>query len=707
MAKQGIHIIQGLRRRYMIWQVVADVLLALSAALIAGALLFYVFGVSPFWALVIGVAMLIVLLAIHQPWHISNKNIASFLNSQYPELQESSDLILLPPTELNVLQTLALNQAEHTLSGIDISHKPFTKRLWPALLLLAVAVMAVIALVKFYPKAHVYYGKDGKVIPYTPPNQPEVVLPQVDGVELSITPPAYTGRAKHTQDKFNMVAEEGAVANWQIKTNIAIKSAWLLFNDNERIALTPRDGHKLWVAQKIIARPCFYQVSIDGKLSDLYQVQVIKDAPPILHIKTPKPYTYIDAGETQQVNISTSLNDDYGIADALIVATVAKGKGEGVKFKEYKINFPASFSERGTQYNVQKLVSLPALNMEPGDELYFYVQAHDTHQQLSRTDVYTVSIQDTAALLSMDGILTGSNLKPEFFRSERQIIIDAEQLIKEKDTISVQKFNNRSNDLGIDQKLLRLRYGKFLGEEGEDKIGSPDAGPADPADFSNATKILKEYTDDHDNAADASFFEPAIKAQLKATLTEMWKAELQLRLYKPQAALPFAYKALRLLKDLQQKSRSFVAKTSYNPPPLKMEKRLSGELDKIIEPLNRQDIKPGADEQDALKKAVNVLEGLKIDPVLKATDSRVLQLANQQLAAKASAEPGIYLTSLSAMRRILAAQKANAYANDIDIVERAIQKTLNPAKNTPSADASATDMGLSEQYYKNLKQAKP
>jgi hypothetical protein len=42
-------------------------------------------------------------------------------------------------------------------------------------------------------------------------------------------------------------------------------------------------------------------------------------------------------------------------------------------------------------------------------------------------------------------------------------------LLKDKDSISVEKFNNRSNDLGIDQKLLRLRYGKFLGEEGEDK----------------------------------------------------------------------------------------------------------------------------------------------------------------------------------------------------------------------------------------------
>jgi hypothetical protein len=63
----------------------------------------------------------------------------------------------------------------------------------------------------------------------------------------------------------------------------------------------------------------------------------------VIHVKAPKQYTYIDAGEAQKVNINASLNDDYGIANALIVATVAKGKGEGVKFKEYKLNFSTAF----------------------------------------------------------------------------------------------------------------------------------------------------------------------------------------------------------------------------------------------------------------------------------------------------------------------------------------------------------------------------
>ena len=164
----------------------------------------------------------------------------------------------------------------------------------------------------------------------------------------------------------------------------------------------------------------------------------------------------------------------------------------------------------------------------------------------------------------------GLNVKPEYFRSERQIILDSEKLLRDRDSISKETFNNRSNDLGNDQKLLRLRYGKFLGEESESDIdpkGDQNDAVSDPNNFGNSAVVLDKYTDKHDNAEDAQFFDPAVKAQLKATLNEMWKAELQLRLYKPEAALPFEYKALRLLKDLQQKSRMYVAKTAYNPAP--------------------------------------------------------------------------------------------------------------------------------------------
>jgi hypothetical protein len=479
-----------------------------------------------------------------------------------------------------------------------------------------------------------------------------------------------------------------------------VRNVFLIFNEGEKLPLKGSQRTE-WRGSRIITKPGFYQVSIDGKLSDLYQVQVIKDAIPVIHIKSPKQYTHIDAGEAPKVTINASITDDYGISNAQIFATVAKGSGESVKFKDTTFSFGTSFNQHSKQYNLQRIIDLPKLGMEPGDELYFYLQAQDTHQQKSRTDVLIVSIQDTAQLLSMDGIVSAANIKPEYFRSQRQIILDTEKLLKEKDSIAATAFKNRCNDLGTDQKMLRLRYGKFLGDE--DESGTEGEGNEDVAkaeNFGNASVIMDAYTDKHDNAEDATFLEPAVKTQLKATLNEMWKAELRLRLFKPQEALPYEYKALRLLKDLQQKSRSFVAKTNYNPPPLKPEKRLSGDLSKIGSPVNQQTQKPATDRYETLKKAIAILQQSRYS-VIDAGDKRVLQLASQQLASRASSQPGIYMRAVSALRRVI---NSNATPSPADqaTIEKAIQQSLPNSKTTPLANASAVDMGLAQRYYKNL-----
>jgi hypothetical protein len=700
--RTGIYKIGAIRKWYIGSQLIADVLFAIAFSVIASALITNIFQASGLWVLLLFVLNLLILLLVRKPWMVRDIVISNFLDQHYPELEESSSLILKSDDELNLLETLQLAKIEVHLQQIPQSQPSFLKRIKLALLLLIVALginwlaRKHHSLISIVNHTAMSSGK---------PIVAENVLPQISAVNVTVNPPAYTGKIKREQDKFTLNVEDGATVTWKISTNVAVKQVLLLFNDKEIITLKNfSTGKTQWQTQKQINKPGFYQVNVDGKLSDLYQVQVITDQPPVIHIKSPKQYTYIDAGEAQKISIDAAINDDYGVGNALIFATVAKGSGEAVKFKEYKLDFSTSFSGHQPQYNLQKLANLQALNMEPGDELYFYIQATDTRQQQSRTDVYTVSIQDTAQLLSMDGMLSGVNQKPEFFRSERQIILDTEKLLKDKDSVSTEKFNNRSNDLGVDQKLLRLRYGKFLGEESESDINPADE-KNDPVgdinNYGNAAVILDKYTDKHDNAEDAQFFDPELKKQLKATLTEMWKAELQLRLYKPQDALPFEYKALRLLKDLQQKSRMYVAKTSYNPPPLKLEKRLSGDLSKINEPAYKQDIKPGTDQFENLKKAVAVLEQLKVKLQLNELDEHVLALANQQLSLKASAQPGIYLSALSAMRRILSKQ-ANVKLYDIALVERAIQKTLLPAQKTPASTQNSIDMGLSQEYYKNL-----
>lgn len=693
--------VDRLRQTYITYQLLADAFFAAALSGLIWSFGYAIYSLSWLWAILLFVLIYGCTLWLSRWWKVNSASITAFLNLKYPDLEESSELVLKDPSTLSLLEKMQLVRIAEFLQAVPLIQKQFTYRL-------RLSILVLLAMPFFGWEITWLHGEWGtnklafSTVSSLKNSRPEKILAQINAVRVNIVPPRYTRKPPAEQEKFTLELLQGSTVNWQINLNVPAKKVELIFSDGDKLTLRNTQGPN-YIGQRVLSKPGFYQLSIDGKLSELYPVRVIKDNPPVIHIKTPQQYTYIDAVEPPRVNITASADDDYGISNAFIYATVAKGSGEAVKFKEQTIAFSGSMSGQNQHYDLQKMLSLPALGMQPGDELYFYIQAQDSHHQQSRSDVYIVSLQDTAQLLSMDGLIAGVNVKPEFFRSERQIILDSQKLLRDRDSISRESFNTRSNELGNDQKLLRLRYGKFLGEESESDINprqEQDDAVADPKNYGNAAVVLDKYADKHDNAEDAQFFDPGVKAQLKATLTEMWKAELQLRLYKPETALPFEYKALRLLKDLQQKSRMYVAKTAYNPAPLKMEKRLSGDLSKIIQPVDHQDIKADTDQNIALRNAIGVLESLRYEKINSNTQVHILQLANQQLSEKASAQPELYLSALSALRKIISG--GNEKITDIAIVETALQKILPRGKTLPSARQNTADMGLSWRYYKNL-----
>jgi len=346
--------------------------------------------------------------------------------------------------------------------------------------------------------------------------------------------------------------------------------------------------------------------------------------------------------------------------------------------------------------------------MQPGDELYFYIQATDNHQQESRSDIYIVQLPDTAQLMSLEGLANSLTLKPEYFRSQRQIIIETEQLLRDKDTISPETFRNRSNNLGIDQKLLRLRYSRFLGDETESGETNIDE-VAGINDFSNAEKVKDAFTDKHDNAEDATFFEPGTKRQLQATLAEMWKAEMRLRTFAAQAALPFEYRALRLLKDLQQQSRAYVAKASFKTAPLDLKKRLTGELNKINASVLQKNRKEESDPQTAIRSALAVLEALKIGDTSRVVSSAILRQANLRLHEKAAQQPGNYLAAVAALKKIIGNIDTgkSTTINEITVAEHGLQQLLSAPGRSPGAIPANSAQALSKQYFENLQKRHP
>ncbi|HEY0609489.1 MAG TPA: hypothetical protein VGD35_07525, partial [Chitinophaga sp.] len=547
------------------------------------------------------------------------------------------------------------------------------------------------------------------------------VMPEIAAVTVTVTPPSYTGKKQRRQQQLDLEVEEGARVQWEIRTNRQVSSLQLILNDTGRLNLTAqnREG-TLWKGGISASHSGFYQLKLADKLSGLYKLALIKDLPPVITVQAPASYTVIDYGMPQSVTMQVTLTDDYGISAAGMQATIASGNGESVKFKEQAMPFDALFNGTRKQYTLQRTINLKALGMQPGTELYLYIQAEDNHQQYSRSGMYMVVLPDTAQLMSLEGLANSVNVKPEYFRSQRQIIIETEQLIRDKDTLAEKTFRQRSNDLGIDQRLLRLRYGRFLGEETETNLGEErlseeehdghdhDHAKEDDAvnakDFNNAEKIIDQFSHKHDIAEDASFFDPVTKQQLKATLAEMWNAELHLRTFKPQEALPYEYKALRLLKDLQQKSRAYVGKTSVKTTPLKPEKRLTGELDKIIVPVLQHDYTQ-ATPTGRLPQALAILELLKSGaPVSDPVTINILQEAARQMSAQATASPARYLSSLQAMRGVLDALEQHNAINPATVSEaaQAVYDMVPEPARLPQAVRTVSGTGLSQQYFKNL-----
>lgn len=710
------------KRQWRMLRLLQLIALSLGFSLLLCAVLVNMFPFAD-WETVIFVSLFLIAFVIfnltHPLWKIDAPGISRYLDRQFPELEESTGILLRPSDELSLLERLQQQKVANLLNQIKTPAAPL-KKLGLSVLVMVIGfglsfAISQLKLVNYSPEAYSY--KD------SPHVAKERIPVQIASFSLKISAPAYTGLPERKQQQFSVKAATGSLLKWEIRTNEPVKKLKLIFNDREVASLRSIDGLGIeWSFLKTIHQPGFYQVDLDGKKSDLYQLELIPDLPVSIRITQPKPHTTIDFGQAQRLNLTLHLNDDYGIKDAAISATMASGKGEGVSFTEKKLLFNTSFNNSKSM-SLSKTIDLKSLGMKPGDELYFFVKALDNHGQASRSDVYFVSIVDTAELMSMAGMTNGINLVPEYFRSQRQIIMDTEKLLNEKSAITEESFKNRSNALGIDQRLLRLRYGKFLGEETETEIGADheheeghaheeghqhegeehheEKGTKATEKFGDVKAIMDSYSHKHDIAEDATFFEPELKAHLKAVLTEMWSSELQLRTYKTRDALPFEYKALRLLKDLQQKSRAYVAKTTVKVAQLKEEKRLSGELDKIGQPFQKNTFEPLDRKKELLKRAISALESRKAGAMFSTEELSLLRETEKYMVVAASDNPAIFLPALKGWRKLMTGSSSSE--KEIAKVQGAIGKMIGTEQAVPQLPSAPPASNLYRKYFNALK----
>jgi len=395
------------------------------------------------------------------------------------------------------------------------------------------------------------------------------------GISLHAAPPAYTG-AK---------ASEGAPRDLQVPQHSRI--GWCAHGGDATVELS--DGQAFNIANGRCAEwraddTVFWRSRKTP--AQRYNIRVIPDQAPQVTIAVPNESVTVMKQDAQGAQISVTVSDDYAVTKATLHMTLARGSGENIRFSDKEAPLPASGDPRKRSWNKQWM--LKELGMGPGDELYFFVRASDNapepHTTQSATYTLRLPGQQGEAL---ESTALPSMVKPESLRSQRQIILDTEQLLADQQHLAPPELRARSEKIAGDQAKLRLRYGQFLGEEsslfgGGDEHGDDDghdhnAGSPPPGGFGTGN-IAAQYGHAHDQEDNATIFDPQTKAILRRALAAMWDAEKQLRAITPKPALPHEYKALEAIKELQQAERVYLHRTAFVPPALKEEKRMSGEL---------------------------------------------------------------------------------------------------------------------------------
>ncbi|WP_312327227.1 hypothetical protein [Stenotrophomonas sp.] len=597
---------QRARRRQ--WLAVAAVLLPLALAVTAVAV--RLVGISIGSVVLLVTLLLVVGTATWRARRLDRQWLVRRLDA-HPVAQDSADLLFADTATLNPLQQLQRDR----ISRILLAAMPDLRTPWPRRWLVAswlggllVAVLAV-----GWPAP----GAPLPVLPGTAAPEASVTLPpRLQSARLQIRAPAYTGQAARTQTALDAKVVQGSALDWSLRFTAQPSKAALQLHDGTRIALR-RDG-EAWVAQWNASRPTLYRIVTEPALSAprLYRLDVVPDRPPSVRVIAPDRTLVLASPGQRQWTLQFEASDDFGVAaSAELALTLAQGSGENITFREQRIALTGTGP--ATQRRFARTLDLAALGAGPGNDVIAQLHVRDNHTptpQAAQSTSLILRLPSEEQVLGAD--LEGMVKKtlPAYFRSQRQIIIDAEALIKQRATLSAEEFVKRSDAIGVDQRILRLRYGQFLGEESEgapkapptsDSLPTSDTPAADHDDdhahapataqdshddhdhgaakadaapvFGAATDVLSEYGHTHDHAEAATLLDPETRAILKAALDQMWSSEGELRQGRPERALPFANKALEFIKKVQQAERIYLARVGPELPPIDEGRRMGGD----------------------------------------------------------------------------------------------------------------------------------
>ena len=370
---------------------------------------------------------------------IEENNLIAHFNNRFAQLEYSAQLLLRDENQLSALEQLQYRKVRASFDDIlqqqaQVNYSQlspiFAKRQWlirSVSLLLLLLILSLTHHFKLLDKTLTWFQSQqvtNQLAESTVRIKPKAAVIDILSQQVTITPPDYSlvknQASGVNSDLLDIEALVGSYAQWTFSFSHKAANYFIVFSNGERYPLIKQDNASFTFRTQLMTSMVYHLAIADDnapvseKFSTIHRISLTPDQAPKIRFITPKnTVTQFAKNSTPNLVAEVQISDDFALTEVKILASIAKGSGEGVKFRDQNFTFDRSEMVEGKAH-YYKNWSLADLAMEPGDELYFTILASDNRQPINQQTRSATKIirwlEDEQAGINADGILIDLSL---------------------------------------------------------------------------------------------------------------------------------------------------------------------------------------------------------------------------------------------------------------------------------------------------------
>lgn len=338
--------------------------------------------------------------------------------------------------------------------------------LFPAARALALALLAVAVWSGSF-AAGLRPGREA-IEPLTGSRTPSgAAVPQDPGllhVTVTIKPPSYTHLPSTTsRDPAQLSAVEHSVMRLIVESGAA--GVTLDLSGDVR-ALTPAAAGR-FVHEATLTASGYALVTTGAGARRLIPITVEADALPAVRMPVPGRDLVYDGGD-RRIQFEAQAEDDYGLGSLALRYTKVSGSGEQFEFADGEIPLAVTrASDR--EWRGAAARTLSELGLHEGDMLVYRAVATDRRPGggESSSDAFFIEISKLGA--AAGDAFTLPEQETRYALSQQMLIVKTERLNHERASMNAEAFTQASQNLAVEQRMIRSEFVFMLGGEVEDE----------------------------------------------------------------------------------------------------------------------------------------------------------------------------------------------------------------------------------------------